>query len=77
MDLNSEILNKLNSLSQEQQQEILAFIKNYAEKNFEYQSIEQEWNNFSMQQALAELKNDPDLYSLQDIKNIAANWIKI
>jgi hypothetical protein len=69
MDLNSEILNKLNSLSQEQQQEILAFIKNYAEKNFEYQSIEQEWNNFSMQQALAELKNDPDLYSLQDIKN--------
>ena len=69
MDYSKEILNKLTNLSEAQQREILQFIETYSQKNFEYQSIEQEWNNFSFNQAMIELKNDLDLYTLEDIKN--------
>jgi hypothetical protein len=69
MDYSKEILKKLTTLSEAQQREILQFIETYSQKNFEYQSIEQEWNNFSFNQAMIELKNDLDLYTLEDIKN--------
>jgi hypothetical protein len=69
MDYSKEILNKLTTLSEAQQKEILQFIESYSQKNFEYQSMDQEWNNFSFNQAILELKNDLDLYTLEDIKN--------
>lgn len=64
----SEIIKKISLLPQSKQREVFDFIDFLSNKNQEIQLPDNEWTAFSVRNALTDLINEPDLYTLKDIK---------
>lgn len=66
MSLAEKIIEKVKSLPDDKQSEILDFIDSLSKKVKEEEK--KEWNKFSLESAMRGLKIEESLYTLEDIK---------
>lgn len=66
MSLAEKIIEKVNSLPDDKQSEILDFIDSLSKKVKE--EGKKEWNKFSLESAMRGLEAEESLYTLEDIK---------
>lgn len=70
MTLAERITQELESLPEESQREILNFVEFLKAQAGRREVID--WNRFSLEQALQGLENEPDLYSENDVRDVAS-----
>lgn len=70
MTLAERITQELESLPEESQREILNFVEFLKSQAGRREVID--WNRFSLEQALQGLENEPDLYSENDVRDVAS-----
>lgn len=67
-----QILAKLLKLPKEKQEQVIDFIDFLSLKNTDTQleNEDLDWSKFSLSQAMAGMEDEPDLYSLKDLKEV-------
>ncbi len=67
-----KILAKLLKLPKEKQEQVIDFIDFLSLKNTDTQleNEDLDWSKFSLSQAMSGMEDEPDLYSLQDLKEV-------
>ena len=68
MTVTEQIMRHIKSLPEDVQVEILEYVEYLEGKTEKAKKEKDEWSDFSLSQAMKGMESEPDLYSIEDIK---------